>query len=79
MKNPSVVLLIIVGFAFLGLAVYYFVTPASSLLHFLPGYQMGVSKIHTKHGIAMVALAVASWLGAWMLSGSKSSTTERQS
>ena len=64
--------LIIVGIALMVLAVYYFVTPAHSLPSFLPGRQAGSSHHHTKHGLAVGALAIVAWIGAWFSTGSSS-------
>jgi hypothetical protein len=47
------------------LAVVYFTTAASSLPSVLPGHQAGSTRHHTKHGIAMLGLAVLAWIGAW--------------
>ncbi len=59
------VVLIILGVALMTLAVYYFVTPAQSLPSYLPGHQAGSSHHHTKHGLAVGALAIVAWIGAW--------------
>jgi hypothetical protein len=47
------------------LAVVYFVTPADQLPSVLPGHQAGITRHHTKHGIAMLGLAVLACIGAW--------------
>jgi hypothetical protein len=57
--------LIGLGFVFLAAGVYYFVTPAHSLPAFVPGHQAGSTRHHTKHGLAMLALAAVCWIGAW--------------
>lgn len=54
---------------FVALAVVYFTTSANNLPSVMPGHQAGVTRHHTKHGIAMLGLAVVSLVGAWMLSG----------
>jgi amino acid permease len=58
-------LLILAGLAFVGVAVYYFVTPAGSLASFVPGHQAGSFHHHMKHGVAALAVAVVLWIGAW--------------
>jgi hypothetical protein len=63
--RPATVLLVILGVALLALAVYYFVTPAGSLPSILPGHQAGSAHHHTKHGLAVAALAILAWVGAW--------------
>src|SRR5947199_3892896 len=55
---------------FVILAAVYFTRSAQDLPGFLPGHQAGLTRHHTKHGIAMLGLAVVSLLGAWMLGGS---------
>ncbi|HUD06581.1 MAG TPA: hypothetical protein VMR34_01715 [Candidatus Saccharimonadales bacterium] len=64
-------LFIIIAIIFLAIAVYYWVTPAGSLLHFVPGYQAGSTHAHLKHGLAALVLAVGSGLLAWFSKGSK--------
>ena len=63
--KPSTALLLVVGVLFVVLAVVYFTTAASSLPSVLPGHQAGSTRHHTKHGIAMLGLAVLAWIGAW--------------
>jgi hypothetical protein len=60
---------IVLAAAFVVLAVVYFTKTAQDLPAFLPGHQAGLTRHHTKHGIAMLGLAVLSVVGAWMLSG----------
>ncbi len=57
-------------------AIVYFTTTAANLPAFFPGHQAGDSKTHTKHGLAMLGLAVLALIGAWFTtSPDKSSTT----
>jgi hypothetical protein len=63
--RPLTAVLIAVGIVFIILAIVYFTTAASSLPSFMPGHQAGLSHHHTKHGLAMIALAVLAWIGAW--------------
>jgi len=49
--------------------VYYWVTPAGSLLSIVPGYEAGSLHHHVKHGILAVFLGLLSFLAAWMFSG----------
>jgi hypothetical protein len=58
-------LLLAVAVIFVVLAVVYFVTPADQLPSVLPGHDAHVTRHHTKHGIAMLGLAVLSCVGAW--------------
>lgn len=64
---------IVLGIIFLGLAIFYFVTPANHLPHFLPGYDASVTKAHFKHGIASLILGLGLFVLAWFQSGKKSS------
>jgi hypothetical protein len=63
--RPLTAVLLAVGVVFVVLAIVYFTTAASSLPSVLPGHQAGSTRHHTKHGIAMLALAVLAWVGAW--------------
>jgi hypothetical protein len=76
MKKVFVVILALVSLGFVGLAIYYWKTPADMLPHFMPGYEKGVTAAHTKHGIAALVLAVAVGIAAWFKSGSKSNAPE---
>jgi hypothetical protein len=62
--------LVILGVALMVLAVYYFITPAHSLPSFVPGHQAGSSHHHAKHGLAVGALAIVAWIGAWFSTSS---------
>ena len=76
MKKLLPVGLILVGLAFLALAIYYWVTPAGSLPHGFPGYEAGSTHVHLKHGLAALLLAVGSGTLAWFSSGKQSSEPE---
>jgi hypothetical protein len=75
MKKLAMVAFAIVGAAFLGLAAYYWITPADSLPQFLPGYEAGVTAKHFKHGLAALVLGLGSGVLAWFLSDGQSSST----
>jgi hypothetical protein len=64
-------LLVVFGIACIALAVYYFATPAKSLPSFFPGHLAGSAHHHSKHGIALLALAAISFIGAWFTTGSR--------
>jgi hypothetical protein len=56
----GVVLLVVTG--------VYFLIPADQLPAFFPGYEAGVTHVHTKHGIVagvagLVLLAAGVWIG----------------
>jgi hypothetical protein len=77
MKKLLVLLLVIVGLAFVALGIYYMVTPAGSLPHGLPGYLAGSSHKHLKHGFAALAVAAACGIVAWFSTGKKSTETTK--
>lgn len=61
--------LILAGIACVAVSVVYFSRSADALPAFMPGHEAGVTRHHTKHGLAMLGLAVVCWAGAWMASG----------
>jgi hypothetical protein len=71
MKKLLLTLFIILSIGFLALGVYYFVTPAGSLFHSIPGYLAGSSHKHSKHGLASVIVGVGFAVLAWFYSGKK--------
>jgi hypothetical protein len=56
---------IVLGLAFLALAIVYWVVPAGSLPSFVPGFEAGGTRIHPKHGIAAVVVAVVLFGFGW--------------
>ena len=70
-KKLVTILLAVVGVLFLGMAIYYWVTPANQLLAFVPGYDPASAVIHFKHGLAMLILAIGAWVLAWFQSARK--------
>ncbi|GAC1391827.1 MAG: hypothetical protein NVSMB46_05760 [Candidatus Saccharimonadales bacterium] len=71
MKKQFLVPLLLLAIVFLVLAVYYWITPAGSLPHFLPGYEAGSSHVHLKHGLAALILAAGCGVLAWFSTGTK--------
>jgi hypothetical protein len=59
---------VIVGIAFLALAIFYWITPADALPTYLPGYDAASTTVHFKHGLASMILAVALFIFAWFSS-----------
>ena len=59
------VLLIVVGLAFIALASYYALSPASALPSFFPGHQAGSPHHHLKHAALAAVIGVVIWVGAW--------------
>ena len=56
---------IILGLAFLAMAVVYWVVPAGSLPSFVPGFEAGIPRTHLKHGVASAVVAVVLFGFAW--------------
>jgi hypothetical protein len=61
MKTAAIVL----GLLFLAVAIAYFVIPASSLPSFFPGFEAGSARVHVKHGLASLVVAVVLFVIAW--------------
>ncbi len=72
MNKGLIVIIVLVGLIFLVLAAIYFITPASSLPTFLPGYEASLTKIHYKHAIGSLFLALATFAFVWFQTGKKS-------
>ncbi len=73
MKNKLLApLAIVIGIAFVALAVVYWITPAGSLPAYVPGHEAGSSTIHVKHGIGSLLLGLAAFAFAWFKGGKKS-------
>ena len=61
-------LLTLLGVVLLVVAGVYFLMPADQLPAFFPGYEAGVTHVHTKHGIVagvvgLVLIAAGVWMG----------------
>jgi len=56
---------IILGLAFLALAIVYWVVPAGSLPSFVPGFEAGGTRTHLKYGIAAVVVAAVLFGFGW--------------
>lgn len=69
MNKTLSVLAIILGIICLGLAVFYWMTPADALPSFFPGYQLGSTHVHLKHGLAALILGLGLFAFAWFKSG----------
>ena len=60
--------LTLLGVVLLVLAAVYFMVPADQLPGFLPGHEVGLDRVRSKHGIAagiagLVLLAAGVWTG----------------
>ncbi len=73
MKNKIFIYIaVILGLAFLALAITYWTTSAGSLPAYFPGYVSGSAAIHFKHGLGSLLLSIALFAYAWFASGKKS-------
>ncbi len=64
---------VVLGIFFIGLAVYYWRTPAGLLPSYLPGYLAGSAHAHFKHGLASLILGLFLFIVAWFNSAPKKS------
>jgi len=71
MKKFQTIIGVVIGIVCLGLAVFYWITPAGSLPGWLPGFIAGSSVIHIKHGIAALIVAFVAFVFAWFGMGKK--------
>jgi hypothetical protein len=60
--------LTLLGVVLLVIAAVYFLVPADQLPGFFPGHEIGVKRVHYKHGIVsgvagVVLLAAGVWMG----------------
>jgi hypothetical protein len=60
---------IVVGIAFIALAVLYWAEPAHALPSLLPGHEAGSNHHHVKHGIAAFVVGLAFLAFAWFQTG----------
>ncbi len=73
MKKTLPILAVILGFVFIALAGYYWLTPAGALPTYFPGFESGVTTVHFKHGLASGILGVALFIYAWFSTGPRHS------
>jgi hypothetical protein len=57
--------LIVLALLLLVVAVVYFVVPAGSLPTFFPGFEAGSPRVHIKHGIVAVVVAIILLGAGW--------------
>jgi hypothetical protein len=74
-RHPVVVgLAIVLGVAFIALAVVYWAEPAGSLPSWIPGHESGSGHHHVKHGIAAFLVGLALLVFAWFQTGRRKPT-----
>jgi hypothetical protein len=71
MTKPLPLIAGLLGLVFLALAVLYWLTPAGGLPSFLPGFEAGVDRVHYKHGLGSLIIALALFAFAWFQSAPK--------
>ncbi len=74
MNKTLNVLAVVLGVIFVGLAVFYWITPASALPSFFPGYNPAMSAVHFKHGLGALIVGLALFVFAWFRTGKKKAT-----
>lgn len=72
-KILIVILSVIAVLVFVVLGIEYFSHAANQLPHWLPGYDPAETKVHTKHGLAAIVLALGAAAFGWFQSGPKPS------
>ncbi len=65
---------VVLGIAFVLLAILYWLTPANALPSFIPGYDPALSIIHFKHGLASLLLGLVLFAFAWFKSAKRSAS-----
>ena len=71
-QRALVILGIVAGVAFIGIAIMYWTVPPKSLpLPNFLGHESGVSAVHVKHGVAAFLVGLACFAFAWFQSGPK--------
>ena len=60
---------IVIGLAFIALALLYFAEPAHSLPSIVPGHEAGSNHHHVKHGIAAFVVGLGFFVLAWFQTG----------
>jgi amino acid permease len=75
--RPLTAVCLALAIAFVIIGIVYFTSTASALPSFLPGHQAGSAHHHTKHGIAMIGLAVLAVIGAWFTTAPGARSSQR--
>ena len=63
--RPLTAICVLIAVVFIAVAIVYFSRTADALPSFFPGHQAGVTRHHTKHGLAFLGLALLALIGAW--------------
>ena len=74
-RHPVVIgLAVVLGVAFIVLAIVYWAEPAGSLPSWIPGHESGSGHHHVKHGIAAFLVGLALLVFAWFQTGRRKPT-----
>jgi hypothetical protein len=65
------VIAVVAGLLCAVLAVYYWVTPANMLPDYFPGHDAAITRVHFKHGLGALILAIALFIWVWFRTGKK--------
>ena len=71
MKKILNTIAVVLGVAFILLALVYWLTPANALPTYLPGYDAAMAAPHVKHGIAAFVVGLVLFAYAWFASAKK--------
>jgi uncharacterized membrane-anchored protein YitT (DUF2179 family) len=71
MKKTLNTIAVVLGVAFILLALVYWLTPANGLPAYLPGYNVAMTTPHFKHGIAAFVVGLVLFAFAWFNSAKK--------
>ena len=66
MERPLSLIAMILGAAFILLALMYCLTPANGLPSLVPGYDPAVTKVHYKHGVGALIVGLGFLAFAWV-------------
>jgi hypothetical protein len=68
MRTVVIAVAILIGLVFIGVAAFYYLTPAGDLPSFIPGFVPGSTKPHFKHGLVALIVGLAGLVFAWFVS-----------
>ena len=71
MRTVVIAVAILIGLVFIGVAVFYYLTPAGDLPSFIPGFAPGSTKPHLKHALVALIVGLAALVFAWFVSRSR--------
>jgi len=73
-KHAIVIGSVLLGIAFVTVAIVYWVTPANSLPDFFPGHRSHSTQYHGKHGLAAFLIGLGLLTFAWAQRAPKKTT-----